>query len=261
MTFCAKYSSAYCFRFAGSLNGILNPKFNDVCCAANSSVNTNTMAPQIHYLSLVFVLYAHHWSLGGAKVEHSQTVLRIICGNILRTFQICICKRLLVQNVFRTFWNISAVYYRHVLSTFHANIPEVQQKLEFPKDCLCKMFSERFGIFQPYIPGMFSAYSIKNLPKRDRLKRFSFPAETLWNVSGTFREQCARSVPKCSACQLSCPIRFERSKSQQSTCRVGFKNVPGTFQNCFRHVLKMILLGYNSRTKIFRNLTKLFTGY
>ena len=154
-----------------------------------------------------------------------------------------------MQNVFRTFWNISAVYTRHVLSMFHANIPEVQQKFVFAKDCLCKTFSERFGIIQPYIPGRFSAYSIKNFPKQDRLQRFSFPAETLWNVSGTFREQCSRSVPKCSACQLSCPIRFERSKSRQSTCRVGFWNVPGTFQNCFRYVLKMVLLGYNSRTK------------
>ena len=135
-------------------------------------------------------------------LEHSQTVLKMICGNFLITFsnlylqkiacakrfqnvsenfsrifqacsqhviceyswsatKICIRKRLLLQNVFRTLWNISAVYSRHVLTMFHANIPEVKQKFVFAKDCLCETFSERFGIFQPYIPGMFSACSMR----------------------------------------------------------------------------------------------------
>ena len=162
------------------------------------------------------------------------------CEYSLSATKICIHKRLLVQNAFRTFWNISAVNSRHVLSMLYANIPEVQQKFVFAKDCLCKTFSERYGIFQPYIPGMFSACFMRIFLKwnKNLYSQKIACAKRFQNVLEYF----SRIFQACSQ-----HVICEYSWSETKICirkRLHVQNVFRTFWNISavysRHVLSML---------------------
>ena len=113
-------------------------------------------------------------------------------------------------------------------------------KFVFAKDCLCKTFSERFGIFQPYIPGMFSACSMRIFLKCTKKCVFTKDClcKTLSERFGIFQPLIPGMF---SACYMRIFLKCNKNLySQKIACAKRFQNVmeyfSRIFQACSQHV-------------------------